>query len=239
MIRQLRKHPLTVRALELLLSKDAPLHLQEIAQALGVHKVSAHRTMSGLNDLKLVKVQGGSDGRYRYFLIPESKRRDVKQLISATKQASQIPIGRALLSLGSAIQDQVTRALIANGYAAKSASPAAPYDVLIQVNEKTVGLDIKIVTGNLSDRKFDEIVGHLLTFSIRTKQHPLLLVVVLIGAYDNKQVETSRRLETQLHNGFGLDVKFIWTPLQPLELDSTSLQKSVIEPISKILESAR
>jgi DNA-binding MarR family transcriptional regulator len=239
MIRQLRKHPLTVRALELLLSKEAPLHLQEIAQALGVHKVSAHRTMSGLNDLKLVKVQEGSDGRYRYFVIPESKKRDVAQLISATKQASQIPIGRALLSLGSAIQDQVTRALTANGYTAKSASPASPYDVLIQVDDKTVGLDIKLVTGSLSERKFDEIVGHLLTSSIRTRQRPTLLVVVLIGTHDNKQVETSRRLETQLHNGFGLDVKFLWTPLQPLELDSTNLQKSIIEPISKILGQLR
>jgi hypothetical protein len=60
-------------------------------------------------------------------------------------------------------QDQVTHAPIANGYTAKSACPPTPYDVLIQVDDKTVGLDIKIVTGNLSDRKFDEIVGHLLT----------------------------------------------------------------------------
>jgi len=97
MIRELRKHPLALKALHLLLIKTTPTHLQEIAQGLGVHKVSAHRAMSELTELELLKVREGSDARYRYFTIPDSKREEVKQLISATKQASHIPIGRGLV----------------------------------------------------------------------------------------------------------------------------------------------
>jgi hypothetical protein len=238
-VRQLRKHPLTVRALDLLLSQNAPLHLQEIAQNLGVHKVSAHRTMSGLTSLKLVKVQEGSDARYRYFTIPESKKHDVKQLISATKQASHIPIGRALLSVGSAVQDQVTQGLSANGFTVKSASATAPYDVLIQTDKATVGLDIKIVTGNLSDRRFNEIVGRIITSVVQLSRRQTFLVVVLIGLDDDELVETGRRLETQLHDGFGLDVKFLWVPVQPLDLDSITVRKTVVEPIIKILDQWR
>ncbi|MGA2238076.1 MAG: helix-turn-helix domain-containing protein [Candidatus Bathyarchaeia archaeon] len=238
-VRQLRKHPLAMRALDLLLSKNAPLHLQEIAQNLGVHKVSAHRTMSGLTDLKLVKVQGGTDARYRYFTIPESKKHDVKQLISATKQASHIPIGRALLSVGSAVQDQVTQELSANGLTVKLASPTAPYDILIQTGKATVGLDIKIITGSLSERRFNEIVGRIMTSTARLKQRQTFLVIALIGVDDDDLAETGRRLETQLHDGFGLDVKFLWVPVQPLDLDSPTISKTVVEPIIKILDDWR
>jgi len=234
-VRQLRKHPLTVRALDLLLTKKAPMHLQEIAKDLSVHKVSAHRTMSGLMGLKLVNVQEGSDGRYRYFAIPDSKKRDVRQLISATRQASHIPIGRALLSVGSAVQDQVIQALRADGFKVKLANPTAPYDVLIQTGKTTVGLDIKFITGNLSERRFNEIVGRIVISTIRLGQRSKFLVVVLIGVDNNELADTSRRLETRLHDGFGLDVKFLWAPVQPLDLDSTTVLRSLVEPIIKTL----
>jgi len=238
-IRQLRKHPLTLRALEVLLTKNAPMHLQEIAQNLGVHKVSAHRTMSGLTELKLVKVQGGSDARYRYFTIPDPKKHEIKQLISATKQASHIPIGRGLLSLGMAVQDEVTQGLSANGLRVELAKPTAPCDIVIQTDNATVGLDIKIITASLSDKRFNEIVGHIMTSRVRSKQPLTFVIVVLIGVYPDELVETSRRIATQLRDGFGLNLMFLWVRGQPLDIDSTTVRARIVEPIVKILDQWR
>jgi len=238
-IRQLRKHPLTLRALDVLLLKNAPMHLQEIAQNLGVHKVSAHRTMSGLTELRLVKVQGGSDARYRYFIIPDPKKHEVKQLISATKQASHIPIGRGLLSLGMAVQDEVTQGLSANGLSIELAKPTVPCDIIIQTDKATVGLDIKIITADLSGRRFNEVVGRIMTSRIRSKQQLTFLVIVLIGEFHDELVETSRRLETQLHDGFRLDVKFLWVREQALDIDSKLVRTAIVEPILKTLDQWR
>ena len=214
------------------------MHLQEIAQSLGVHKVSAHRAMNGLSELKLVKVQEGSDARYRYFTIPASRKDEVNQIISATK-ASHIPIGRGVLSLGLTVQDQVMQGLRANGLRVELTTSAAPSDIMIHTDKGTVGLEIKIITTNLSDTKFNEVVGRIMTSRIRFKQRLSFLAVVLIGAYPDELVEMSRRLETQLHDGLHLDVKFLWIRAQPLDLDSKLVRTTIVEPILKILDQWR
>jgi hypothetical protein len=95
------------------------------------------------------------------------------------------------------------------------------------------------LTGNLSDRRFNEIVGRIITSVVQLSRRQTFLVVVLIGLDDDELVETGRRLETQLHDGFGLDVKFLWVPVQPLDLDSITVRKTVVEPIIKILDQWR
>ena len=238
-IRQLRKHPLMLRALVLLLPKRVPIHLQEIAENLGVHKVSAHRAMSGLTGLKLAKVEDGSDARYRYFTITDSKREEVKELISAAKRANHIPIGRGLLSLGSVVEDQVMQGLSANGLRAELANPESLCDILIRTGQAKVGLDIKIITASLSERRFNEIVGHIMTSRVWSKQLPTFLIIVLIGAYSDELVETSRRVATQLHDSIGLDLRFLWVRGQPLDLDPTTVRAKIVEPIIKILDQWR
>lgn len=234
-VHELRKHPLAVKALEVLSSQNAPLHLQGIAARLNVHKVSAHRAMSRLIDLKLVQVRGGSDARYRYFAIPESKEQLVRQLVGATKRATHIPIGRAVVSVMLAVEDEVRQGLKEKGLQVGLASKICPYDILIQAGKATVGIDVKMVTDSFSQTRFNEIVGSIMTSIFRLNEQPTFLVVVLIGVGKKELVEMGRRVETHLREGFGLNVKFLWVSVQPLDLDSKAINKAIVEPIMRIL----
>jgi len=233
-VRELGKHPLTVKALQLLLSNNVPMHLQEIALRLGVHKVSAHRAMGRLTALKLVQVHGGPDARCRYFEIPESKRQPVKQLIGAIKRAN-IPIGRAIVSITSAIVQEVARQLGARDFDVTAPGSSAQYDLAIRAGETTVGLEVKAVTGTFSQARFNELVGHIMTSALSRVRQPTYLLIAIVGASDNLIVEMSHRLEAGLEKGSGLNVRFLWAQVQPLELDSVTIAKTITEPMAEIL----
>jgi hypothetical protein len=130
----------------------------------------------------------------------------------------------------------VTQGLSANGLKIKLAQPTAPCDIMIQTDKATVGMDIKIITASLSDKRFNEIVGRIMTSRVRSKEPLTFLIVVLMGAYPNELVETSRRIATQLRDGFSLNLMFLWVRGQPLDIDSTTVRARIVEPIVKILD---
>lgn len=78
-VRTLAGRPLSVRVLEHLLDAQTPVHLQGIADALDVGKVSVHRVMGDLTTLDLVTESRGEDARLRFYSLVEKRR--VKELL--------------------------------------------------------------------------------------------------------------------------------------------------------------
>lgn len=230
-VRTLRKHPLAIRTLDLLTSQNEALNLQTIASNLGVHKVSAHRVMRLLTGMRIVCVRKGKDGRYRYFIIPNSRTPQVKRLIQAVKGARQVPMGRGLAHATILMESSVRRSLEARGLEVRL-TPRGPYDMLIRTGELTVGLELKAFERLSVRRRFNEFVGHVMTSQIPSIQ---ATVIVLIGPEDKRLVEEAHDLEARL-KGAGIKLKFLWIAEDPLEVDSLLIEKKIVEPLVQLLQ---
>lgn len=230
-VRILRKHPLAIRALELL-TQTGVLNLQTIANNLGVHKVSAHRVMRLLTDMKLVSVREGNDRRCRHFTIPNSKAPQVKRLIQTVKDAMEIPVGRALAHTTTLMGGLVQRGLESRG-ARVTITSQRPRHMFVCIGELVVGLRLEVFERPPFRKRFDEVVGNVITSDISTAR-ATAHVLILIGPEDKELVEKAHDLEVWLKD-VGIKLKFLWVTEDPLQIDSLTIEEKIVEPLVQLM----
>jgi DNA-binding MarR family transcriptional regulator len=230
-VRWLRKHPLSMKALNLLVSESVPMRLQQVAERLRVHNVSAHRTLKSLVNLKLIDAQQVPNARYRYFVIPDSKKGAIKRLISAAKEA-KIPIGRGALSMYSSVEESLIKSLQIRDLVVRSAKFP---EFIIRAAKSRVGLDLSNLSGRYSVNRFHETVGRIAVSSV-SQSLDFLVIIFIVEAENRKLEEVARRLEPSFYRGFGIKLKFLWVHAQPFDLDEPTISKTIEEPILKTLD---
>jgi len=224
LVRTLRRHPLAVRALDLVASQEAPIRLQAIASGLGVHKVSAHRVMRWLRTLKLVETHGKNGGRY--FTIQRSKRPSVRRLVHAVKAVPLV--GRGGLSIVGTIEGKIQSGLETRG-PKFVASPREPYDLVNETEKLKIGIEL-ITYSPFFVKKFYEIVGRV---CVHAAEFPFVVVVIL-GGRDNRLMKESETIEAFLRKA-GAVVRFMWIAQSPLEITPEVVEKQIVEPLSRLL----
>jgi len=226
---KLRRHPLAVRALSILVSESQPQPLQVLARQLGVHIVSAHRAMKLLTTMKLIAVSLGENGRYRYFKIQESKRDLVKQLIEVVK--TELRAGRPITSVVQAIESTIGEALREAGLKIRM-TPQGPYDYVLQDGKLTVGIEIKALSGVMSPkRQLHQLVGSI---CFAAMQFPNVITVLFAGD-DKKLMEDSRAVETLLKKA-DIRMKILWVEKTPTEVTPSVINEDVVKPIITLLQ---
>jgi len=226
LVRTLRRHPLAVRALDLVASQEAPIRLQGIASALDVHKVSAHRVMRWLRTQRLVEIH--KENGARYFTIQRSKRPWVQQLVQAVKAVPLV--GRGGLSVVGTIEGQMQSGLEKRGLEFV-ASPKEPYDLVKKTQKLKTGIELMTYSPFFL-KKFYEIVGRV---CVHAGEFPFVVVVIL-GGRDDRLMKESETIETILRKA-GVVIRFMWVAQSPLEISPDIVEKKIVEPLSKLLRS--
>jgi hypothetical protein len=224
LVGKLRRHPLAVRALDLVASEEAPIRLQGIASGLGVHKVSAHRVMRWLRTQKLVEIHEKNGARY--FTIQRSKKPSVQRLVQAVKAVPLV--GRGGLSVVGTIEGQVQSGLEARGLEFV-ASPKEPYDLVNKTRKLKIGIELMTYSPFFA-KKFYEIVGHV---CVHAGEIPFVVVIIL-GGRDNRLMKESETIEAFLRKA-GTVVRFMWIAESPLEITPGVVEKQIVEPLSRLL----
>jgi len=194
---------------------------------LGVHKVSAHRVMSWLKTLKLVEVQGSEHDDYPRFAVPEAKRTSIQRLVQTVKATA--PLGRAGLSLVSAMIDQVQATLRAKDIET-FISPKEPYDLVCRIENSKAGVEFKTYSPYFARQGFYETVGRVCAYA---SEFPLVAVVVL-GGQKRRLAKEANSIEGHLRKA-GIAIEFIWVAQNPLEINTETVEKDIAEPLAQVL----
>jgi len=101
--------------------------------------------------------------------------------------------------------------------------------MLIRTDELAVAVEVKAFERHSITRRFNEIVGRVMTSGIQAA------VIVLVGPEDKRRMEKAKDLEARV-KGAGIKLKFMWILEDPLEVDSPLAEKRIVEPLVQLLQ---